>query len=481
MKIQSKFILVFFITSFLPLIFLAYVNFNTAEQALIEETRQKLETIAELEIIRIRQVANDSSLLLPLIADYRGLGDTGEVIVAKRGPDGSVVYLTPRRFEPLAKNPSILMEKALNGEENFFSDVLDYRGVREVAITRYLSDLGLGVLVKIDRDEALQSIDALRDVILVFSFIFILLIVMVSLFFVHSITAPILNLVSVAKRVRTGDFSRRAMVLTKDEIGELSVTFNSMINSLQDLHLGLEKKIAERTLELAVSNKDLEAFTYSVSHDLRAPLRSIDGFSKILEDDYAEKFDEDGKHVIATIRASIKRMGELIDDLLAFSRLGRRMITTTDVDMTSLVKAVFEELKHANPERSIQFTCEELPPAHADASLMHQVLVNLLSNAIKFTRKKDMAIITVGNTVIDGNIVYYVKDNGVGFDMKYVGKLFNVFQRLHTTQEFEGTGVGLSIVSRIINKHGGRVWAEAEIDHGAIFYFSLPGRHVARA
>lgn len=225
---------------------------------------------------------------------------------------------------------------------------------------------------------------------------------------------------------------------------------------------------------LQAANKELEAFSYSVSHDLRAPLRAIDGFSKILSEDYAPKLDDDGQHVIATIRQSTEQMGQLIDDLLAFSRLGRQAIKKEVIQMTVLAKTVFDELKLINPGRNINFTCPDLPDAQADASLVREVWVNLLSNAIKYTKKKDQATITVGSQNTDKETTYYVKDNGAGFDMKYVDKLFGVFQRLHSPQDFEGTGVGLAIVARIVTKHGGKVWAEGQVDQGATFYFSLP-------
>ena len=248
---------------------------------------------------------------------------------------------------------------------------------------------------------------------------------------------------------------------------------NTVKKKLDNEKVLLDKlKLNAETLELA--NKDLEAFSYSVSHDLRAPLRAVSGFAQILVEDYDEKLDDGGKHVVTTIRKSAEQMGNLIDDLLAFSRLGRQEIRATDVDMTRLAKTVFDELKLVSPERSIQFTCTELPVAHVDPALIRQVWMNLLSNAIKFTSTKDIAIIAIGGTIENDVATYSVKDNGVGFDMKYVAKLFTVFQRLHSVDEFEGTGIGLSIVARIINKHGGKVWAEGMIDQGTTFYFSLP-------
>jgi signal transduction histidine kinase len=480
MPIRTKFLIVFFITSLLPLIFLAYVNFSSAQQKLTQDTQEKLEIIADLQTSRIRETGMKSSLLTAIASDYTGLGSTGEIMIGRRAENGTIAFITPSRFKKSSTDQSPLMTEALNKHEGFLSEALDYRGKSVVAVTRYIPDLRLGVVVKIDSDEAFRSISALRDVIVLFSFIFTLVIVTVTLFFVHSITAPVLNLVSVAKQVRLGDLSKRALILSKDEIGELSRSFNDMIAALQESHKNLERKVAERTEQLEASNKDLEGFAYSVSHDLKAPLRSIEGFSQILEEDHSGKLDDEGKRVITTIRTSTKQMATLIDDLLSFSRLGRQEIKMADVDMTALAKTVFDEFKLVNQQRSIQFTCDDLPPAHVDPVMIRQVWVNLLSNAIKFTGKKDNATITIASKVTDKDNIYYIKDNGAGFDMKYVAKLFGVFQRLHDSQDFEGTGIGLSLVARIVKKHGGNVWAEGVVGQGATFYFSLPKQVVAK-
>ncbi|MBM4135764.1 MAG: PAS domain S-box protein [Nitrospira sp.] len=239
------------------------------------------------------------------------------------------------------------------------------------------------------------------------------------------------------------------------------------------LHVALDN-LKQRTAQLEAANRELEAFSYSVSHDLRAPLRAIDGFSNILLEDYQNRLDEEGKRVLNTIRNSTKQMGQLIDDLLAFSRISRQEVAKSEIDMTRLAKAVFEELKPSIPEQTSQFNLKELPPAQGDQSMIRQVFMNLLSNAIKFTGKKESAVIEVAGWSEENENVYCVKDNGAGFDMQYKNKLFGIFQRLHSAQEFEGTGVGLAIVQRVIHKHGGRVWAEGKVNEGATFYFTLP-------
>jgi PAS domain S-box-containing protein len=220
-------------------------------------------------------------------------------------------------------------------------------------------------------------------------------------------------------------------------------------------------------------NKELEAFSYSISHDLRSPLRAINGYSKILQEDYSADMDEDGINAINAILNNSRRMGELIDDLLTFSRLGRTELTTSEIDMETLVKSIIEEETALNPSE-IEFNINDLQTSKATPALIKQVWVNLISNAIKFSKNKSNAIIEIGSYVKDKFVVYYVKDNGAGFDMQYYNKLFGVFQRLHSQSEFEGTGIGLAIVQKIVHRHNGTVWAESKLNEGSIFYFSLP-------
>jgi PAS domain S-box-containing protein len=222
------------------------------------------------------------------------------------------------------------------------------------------------------------------------------------------------------------------------------------------------------------SNKELEAFSYTVSHDLRAPLRSIDGFSEMLGKDYGDKIGDDGQRLIGTIRASAEQMGRLIDDLLSFSRLSRQEMKLQEVDMKALAQTVYDELKINLAGRNIEFKLGELPGAMGDPSLLHEVWANLISNAIKFTKFRNVATVKIDAKQDNSQTIYFVTDNGAGFDMKYVDKLFGVFQRLHSAEEFEGTGIGLSIVKRIILRHKGKVWIESKLNEGTTFYFALP-------
>lgn len=234
----------------------------------------------------------------------------------------------------------------------------------------------------------------------------------------------------------------------------------------------MKRKSAEE--EIRQLNHELEGFAYSVSHDLRAPLRSINGYSQILKDDYAHNLDEEGKRVIDVIVRNTKKMGQLIDDLLNFSRTGRKEIVKVKVKMADYVIPILNDLVSAEKGRDIKTEVGELGSSMIDVNLMSQVWINLISNAIKYTRKKPVALIEIGSWEHADEIVYYVKDNGVGFDMHYSDKLFGVFQRLHKAEDFEGTGVGLALVKKIIDRHHGRIWAEARENAGATFYFSLP-------
>ncbi len=243
---------------------------------------------------------------------------------------------------------------------------------------------------------------------------------------------------------------------------------------IQQLNEELEQRVQSRTAQLEAANQELESFSYSVSHDLRAPLRAIDGFSRILLKDHADRLDAEGQRLLDIIRTNTHNMGRLIDDLLAFSRLGRQAVKVAALDMNKLVRNVVSELQATLGERTVQWDLKPLPTTRADRALMRQVWVNLLGNALKFTRPREAAVIEVGCTSADDEEVYYVKDNGVGFDMKYAHKLFGVFQRLHRYEEFEGTGVGLALVQRIVQRHGGRIWAQGQVDGGATFSFTLP-------
>jgi light-regulated signal transduction histidine kinase (bacteriophytochrome) len=238
--------------------------------------------------------------------------------------------------------------------------------------------------------------------------------------------------------------------------------------------LSLNADLANNVAELNYANKELESFSYSVSHDLRAPLRIIDGFAKIMSEEYKNKLDDEGKRFIEAIRSNAQHMGQLIDDLLNFSRIGRQELALYKVDMNHLVTSVIDSFKVLNKTLNTEIRVETLSVSQCDESLIRQVWINLLSNAIKYSRKREQPVIIISSKETETEIVYSITDNGVGFDMEFADKLFGVFQRLHKVSEYEGTGVGLALVSRIVTKHKGKVWAHSTLDQGSVFYFSIP-------
>ncbi len=312
----------------------------------------------------------------------------------------------------------------------------------------------------------------------------------------RTITRPITQVTAVARRVmEQRDFSLRAPKSTTDEVGLLVDSFNGMLDELgrraerlehsvreqeraeeelRTLNAELEDRVEARTSQLEAANRELESFSYSVSHDLRAPLRAISGFSNLLWEDHKERLDEEARRKLGIIRGQADRMGLLIDDLLRFSRLGRKSLDPSLLDMTELAQRTFEQLDRDGTNGHPEFRLGKLPAAMADRSLMEQVWVNLLANAIKFSSKTENPVVEVGAIVEEMETVYYVRDNGAGFDPRYRDKLFGVFQRLHDEAEFPGTGVGLALVHRIVTRHGGRVWADSQPGDGATFHFSLP-------
>jgi signal transduction histidine kinase len=296
---------------------------------------------------------------------------------------------------------------------------------------------------------------------------------------VRRIVSPIEEIAETARAINAGDLSRRVVVRSHDELGVLADAFNKMTLQLETLINDLEKQVAKRTAQLEAANKELEAFAYSVSHDLRAPLRHINGFLEILKECTETVVDEQGKHSMDVISNSTSRMGAMIDDLLSFSRMSRSEMSRAQVDLVSLVQDVIREFELETTNREIEWQISPLPKITGDRAMIRMAFENLIGNALKFTQPRNLAKIEIGwRQGADAENVIFVRDNGVGFDMHYADKLFGVFQRLHRADEFEGTGIGLANVRRIIERHGGRTWAEAQPGQGATFYFSLPANHV---
>lgn len=295
----------------------------------------------------------------------------------------------------------------------------------------------------------------------------------VAVYVAHRLVRPIHVLQEGARLVGQGQLDHFITVDTQDELAELAGEFNRMSAQLQESYANLEHRVVERTAALADVNQELEAFSYSVSHDLRAPLRSIDGFSQVLLEDYADKLDTQGKDHLQRVRRASQRMGQLIDDMLNLSRVTRSEMLRERAYLSALAQDIAAELQQTAPHRQVEFIIEEGLTAEGDARLLRIALENLIGNAWKFTSNHPRARIELGVTHKDGVQAYFVRDDGAGFDMTHADKLFGAFQRLHSSTEFGGTGIGLATVQRIIHRHGGRVWAEGAVEQGATFYFTL--------
>jgi signal transduction histidine kinase len=338
------------------------------------------------------------------------------------------------------------------------------------------------VYLRSDLSELNARLRRYGEIVSVVLLISLLAALVLSAIFQRAITQPIVALANTARIVsRDRNYSIRAAATENhDEIAVLIESFNEMLGQIQGRDAALEaardeleQRVARRTAELQHANRELEAFTYSVAHDLRAPLRHMQGFSDILIEDFAPQLSAEARHYLEKIVEGTRRMGALIHDLLSLAQVGRQEMHMRVTSLDALVREVRGELSYEVAGRDIEWRLGSLPAYECDAGLMKQVFYNLLSNAVKYTRPRELAVIEVGQQMVNGQTALFVRDNGVGFSMDHANKLFGVFQRLHRREEFEGMGVGLAIVQRIIYKHGGRIWAEAEPDRGATFWFTL--------
>ena len=396
----------------------------------------------------------DTHLLYSLIQSWPIFSRSAETMLIRREGNEVVVLNELRhlkgtpltlRFSLREANPLAAM--VARGKEGTVEGV-DYRGVPVVAVVARIPDSPWYLVVKID---AAEIYTPLREQ---FHLVLLLLIVLIA--------GAGVSLATIWSN-QQARFYRQQYEMKKERE-----------EALKKLNEELEQRVKERTAQLETANKELEAFSYSVTHDLKGPLWVIEGFSQRIVAKHSAKLDADGIRMLNVICTNIKRMNYLIDDLLAFSRLGQQQIRKSIIDLSVLTKQVFQQFLVQAPERDLQLTINDMPPALGDPNLINQVMVNLLANAVKYTRPGKTAVIEVGGRTEASETVYYVMDNGIGFDERYADKIFGVFERLHSAGEYEGTGVGLAIVKRIIERHGGRVWAEGKVDKGATFYFSLP-------
>jgi signal transduction histidine kinase len=319
---------------------------------------------------------------------------------------------------------------------------------------------------------------------LITSFSFALLFLFLIRFLSNRITRPLNQLSACMGRAEAGELQVRAVLAGPQDIADMAHAFNSMMSVLEEhateirqLNIELEQRVAQRTAQLEASIKELEEFSYSMSHDMRTPLRALDGFSKILLEEHAASLDDEGKRLAMVLRDNAKRMGRLIDDILHYLSMGRKKMEFSSIDIAKLASEIIVGLQAAAPARRLKLEIGTLPPAWGDRDMIREVLQNLLSNAIKFSPDSE-ALIEISGTAEKDEHVYSVTDHGIGFDMRYANKLFRVFERVHSTGQYEGSGIGLALVERIVTRHGGRVWAEGKVNEGATIYFALPEKEI---
>ncbi len=357
-----------------------------------------------------------------------------------------------------------------------YSDVVDLAG--EQTLNQYVLDLlhQIDVETRVEQMQAINNMQrAQQRAFLIFLVTALLMMtagIILGVGIMRSIAEPLRSLNEGSKAFARGDY-RPIAVSGDDEFANLSRLFNDAVFSVKEAHDNLEQKVHERTQQLEVAIQELEAFSYSVSHDLRAPLRSIDGFSQILLEEHSAQLDAQGQDYLRRVRLASQHMEQLINDMFKLSRVTRAEINIDKVNLTQIARSVINGLQESKPQRHVDIRIADDLEDNADSRLMHIMLENLLGNAWKFTEKQTTAIIEFGFTKEGKKKIYFVRDNGAGFDMTYMDKLFTPFQRLHTAEEYPGTGIGLATVRRIIHRHGGNIWAEGQVGKGATFYFTL--------
>ncbi len=438
-------------------------------------------------LVGVMIIESDVNTILSLTTEYSGLGQTGETQLAERDSNGDARFLTPVRFDPSAalnrtvprQNVDSPIIEALSGKEQLDRNAIDYRGQRVLAATRYLNETDWALVVKIDEAEAFASISQLRNWLVVAGLLSSVVIVCVSIYVARSITKPIRDLTDAATRIDHGDLSRRVDGSSSDEIGVLGRTFNQMAEGLINANAELERKVAERTAELSRSNAELEQFAYVASHDLQEPLRMVASFTQLLAKRYKGRLDADADEFIGFASDGAIRMQTMINDLLSYSRVGTKGKDFAPTDTQAVLDIALQNLQAAIQETGAVITHNALPSVMADDAQLIQVFQNLIGNAIKF-RKEAPPRIHISAERKANELVFSVRDDGIGIDPKHGDRLFVMFRRLHSTNQYPGTGIGLAICRKIVERHGGRIWFDSKPGTGSTFHFTIPATEVDR-
>jgi signal transduction histidine kinase len=435
--------------------------------------------------VLVAQLGNEG--VVKLVQDYSGLGKTGEITIGAK-IDNEIMYIAPLRFDrdaafkrkiPVGSNGESGLQKAVNGERGSGVSI-DYRNKEVMSVWRHLPAFRWGMAVKMDTKEVFSMAKQLRDILLRISFVLLVIVVIMAIVIARTVSSPIRDLTFTAKKIADGGLSARVKVASSDEIGVLAKSFNQMTDKLVEAKESVEQKkveVEEQKKMLEEVNKELDSFVYTASHDLRAPLRGISSFASFLEEDYSNKLDEQGKDFLKEIREGTDRMNQLIEDLLMLSRISRIKNPYEDTNINELLRSVIKRIEFDIKDKKVDLRIQEsMPTIRCDRIKLSEVFLNLVNNAIKFSSKnnKENPIVAVGYLDEGQSHKFYVKDNGIGIDPKYHSQVFGLFKRLHTSKEYEGTGAGLSIVKRVVDDHGGKIWIDSGLGKGATFYFTIP-------
>lgn len=418
---------------------------------------------------------------LNLVQDYSGLGKTGETVIAKRNLAGDALFLTPLKFDvnaslkrTVSKNDlKTPITQALLKNEGLLTEGDDYRNIPVLATTRYIEATDWGVVVKMDKEEAYRAFVTIRNNGVTSLAALCIIIIILTYYFTHSLTKPISKLTLTANEISKGNLTKRAIINSQDEIGDLARSFNIMTESLIEATKTLEQRVKERTAELLKSNTELEQFAYIASHDLQEPLRTISRFMELLSLKYQDKLDSNAVEFINFAVEGAIKMQQLIDDLLEYSRVGTRGKAFVYTNLTEVLENTISNMQLTIGEEGATIVYSSLPSINVDPLQISQLFQNLIGNSIKF-RSQELPHISITSTSTQKSHVIKFKDNGIGIESEYFNRIFQVFQRLHTTKEYPGTGIGLAICQKIVERHDGKIWVESELGKGSIFFIELP-------
>jgi len=420
-----------------------------------------------------------------LVQDYTSLGETGETILASK-IQKDVVFISPVRFDAKAafqrkarvgSEAGSEVKKAVEGKKGSGKSI-DYRGEEVLTVRRYFPSFRWGMVVKMDTAEVIASANRLRATLYKISSALLAVVVVMAVMIAGSMSRPIKELTKISGIITAGDFSARAEVSARDEIGTLAHSFNEMTDKLVAAKANVEQKKAELEEQhklLEEAHREMDSFTHTVSHDLQAPLRGVASFATFLEEDYKDKLDEEGQEYVTEIREGTTRMSTLIKDLLALSRISRIKNPFEEVDINVLIEAVCKRIEFDINKHKVEMKIDHMPTIICDRIKLTEVFLNLINNAIKFSSKQEKPpVVKVGYSKEEKFHRFFVKDNGIGIDPKYHDQVFGIFKRLHSQDEFEGSGAGLGIVKKVIEDHKGKVWIESEAGKGTTFLFTIP-------